>query len=315
MGVIKDTLKENYIFFVREMARLDEAIKSLPPGSISIKKIGNSTYYYRQWREGKRVKSVSLGAQPPSDLVEKIKRRKSLEEQRKSVLGEISVIARAVDTLHITAGEIIKLFSENKINVMLIGSYCLPVIRENLEFNLPTIKTQDIDFLVEQPYKGKKTDIETLLKPLGFSIGFNPDGSTYFNNGLYKVEFLTPEKGKGSEKAVTIDALKIKVTPLRFLQMLFDQQMVIKEEGYSYRIPSPWVLACHKVLIAGRRQSRAKKDKDLLQANALFREILKNAELNDKLISYIKTLPPKWRKVIKEHIAKRFSEDLPPSFM
>ena len=311
MSVIRNTLKDNYIFFVRELARLDEEIKALPSGSISVKKIGNSTYYYHQWREGKRVKSVSLGANPPSGLVEKINRRKSFEEQRKSVLSEISVIARAVDTLHITAAEIIKVFSENKINVMLIGSYCLPVIRENLAFNLPTIKTQDIDFLVATPYKGNNIDIEALLKPLGFSIGFNPDGSTYFTSGLYKVKFLTPEKGRGTDKAVAVDALKIKVTPLRFLQMLYDQQMIIKEEGYSYRIPSPWVLACHKILIAGRRQSSAKKDKDILQANALLREIFKKTELTGNLSSYIKTLPPKWKKIIKDHIAEQFPESLP----
>ena len=310
MSIIKNTLKENYIFFIRELSRLDEEIKALPPGSISIKKIGKSAYYYHQWREGKRVKSVSLGADPPSDLAEKINSRKSFEKQRKSVLNEISVIARAVDTLHITAGEIIKVFSENNINVMLIGSYCLPVIREKLKFNLPTIKTTDIDFLVKTPYKGKKTDVETLLKPLGFSIGFNPDGSTYFSNGLYKVEFLTPEKGRGMDKAITVDTLQIKVTPLRFLQMLFDQQMIIKEEGYTYRIPSPWVLACHKILIAGRRKSTAKKNKDILQANALLREIFKKTDLTEKLSSYIKTLPPKWRKIIKDHIAEQFTDSL-----
>ncbi len=310
MSVIKKTLKENYIFFVRELSRIDEEIKALPPGSISLKKIGTTTYYYHQWREGRRVRSVSMGANPSADLAEKINRRKSLEQQRKNVLGEISVIARAVNTLQITADEIIRVFSENKINVMLIGSYCLPVIREHLKFNLPTIKTQDIDFLVKTPYKGNKVDVEQLLKPLGFSIGFNPDGSTYFTNGLYKVEFLTPEKGRGSDRAVTVDSLKIKVTPLRYLQMLYDHQMIIKEEGYSYPIPSPWVLACHKILISERRKSSGKRDKDILQANALLRELLRKKDLTEKLFSYIKTLPPKWRKVIKDHTAAQFPESL-----
>ncbi len=308
MGVIKNTLKENYIFFVRDLARLDGEIKALPPGSISAKKIGQSTYYYHQWREGKRVKSVSLGADPPLDLEEKINRRKSLEKQRKGVLSEISLITRAVDTLHITAKEILKVFSENKIRVMLIGSDCLPVIKERLDFNLPTIKTQDIDFLVETPYKGKKTDIETLLKSLGFAIGFNPDGSTYFTNGLHKVEFLTPKKGRGTDNAINIDTLKIKVTPLRYLQMLFDQHMLIKEEGYSFHIPNPWVLACHKILISGRRQSSGKKDKDILQANALLRELIKKPDFTEKLFAYMRTLPPKWRKIIKDHIAGEFPE-------
>ena len=81
------------------------------------------------------------GTHPPSDLEEKVNRRKLSEKQRKTILSELSIIARTVDTLHITAGEIIKVFSENTINVMLIGSYCLPVIKEKHDFNLPTVKT------------------------------------------------------------------------------------------------------------------------------------------------------------------------------
>ncbi len=49
MGVVKNTLKDNYIFFVRELARLDDEIKVLPPGSIYFKKIGKPTFYYHQW--------------------------------------------------------------------------------------------------------------------------------------------------------------------------------------------------------------------------------------------------------------------------
>ncbi len=311
MGVVKNTLKENYIFFVRELARIDKEIRRLPAGNISAKKIGKSIYYYHQWREGKRVKSISLGTNPPSELTEQINRRKLLEKQRKDILAEISVIGKAVDTFSITAEEIIKVFSLNKVNVTLIGSYYLPVLKDNLKFSLPTIKTQDIDFLVDTPYKGGKVDIEELLKPLGFSLGFNPDGSTYFTNGLYKVEFLTPKKGKGTDKAVYVEPLKIKVTPLRFLQMLFDQQMKINEEGYSFRIPSPWVYACHKILISSRRQAKDKKEKDILQANAILREIFRNPDTTKKTLSYLKTLPSKWRKNIKDHISEHLPGVLP----
>jgi len=55
MSVVKKTLQENYIFFIRELTRIDEEIKKLPRGGISVKKIGKSTYYYHQWREGKRL--------------------------------------------------------------------------------------------------------------------------------------------------------------------------------------------------------------------------------------------------------------------
>ncbi|GFP33457.1 hypothetical protein HKBW3S42_01793 [Candidatus Hakubella thermalkaliphila] len=68
---------------------------------------------------------------------------------------------------------------------------------------------------------------------MGFSIAFNPDSSTYFTNGVFKIEFLTPEKGRGADKAVPIKLLNIKAMSLRYLQMLFDQQIDIKvEERY-----------------------------------------------------------------------------------
>jgi hypothetical protein len=42
MSIVRKTLEENYIFFVRELARIDEEIKKMPKGGISAKKIGRS---------------------------------------------------------------------------------------------------------------------------------------------------------------------------------------------------------------------------------------------------------------------------------
>lgn len=304
MSVIRKTLEENYIFFVRELTRINEEIKKLPAGNMSAKKIGKATYYYHQWREGKKVRSVSLGAGAPSDLIESINKRKLLENQRNEISDNIAVIARAIDIQRITAEEIIKIFSQSGIIMTLVGSYYLPVLKESFGFNLPTIKTQDIDFLVKMPYKGKAVDIESLLKPMGFSIAFNPDGSTYFTNGVFKIEFLTPEKGRGTDKAVPIKLLNIKAMSLRYLQMLFDQQINIKKEGYTYIVPSPWVFAYHKILISEKRKSKDKKEKDILQVNAILREVFKRPDTAKKALSYMETLPPKWKKDIKNYLFK-----------
>ncbi|MBI3599156.1 MAG: hypothetical protein HY097_00730 [Nitrospinae bacterium] len=88
---------------------------------------------------------------------------------------------------------------------LLIGSYCLPAYREALKFKLPTIKTQDVDFLVPYPYKGKKVNMGDILSGLGFSPEFHPDGSTYFTNGTFRIDFLIPEKGRGTDKATLIN--------------------------------------------------------------------------------------------------------------
>lgn len=308
MSVVKKTLEENYIYFIKELSRIDDEIRNLPRGSISAKKIGKTTYYYHQWREGKRVRSVSLGTEMPPELFQSINRRKVLEGQVKEITKEITVIAKAIDTQRVTVDDIIKIFSQNGLRIILIGSYCIPILKEELQFNLPTIKTQDIDFLLNAPYRGIDVDIESLLKPLGFSLGFNPDGSNFFTNGIFKIEFLTPQDNRGSDKAVYIKPLKISATPLRYLRMLFDQQMEVEKEGYKFIVPSPWILAYHKILIAKNRRAKDKKEKDMLQAIAILREIFKRPDELKNALSYLETLPPKWKSYIKGLLAEKMPD-------
>lgn len=303
VSIIKKTLEENYIFFIQELTRINEEISKLPKGNISAKKIGKSTYYYHQWREGRKIRSISLGKNLPVELIEGIKKRNLLEKQRKEILDEINIITRAIDTQRVTVEEILRIFSQNGVNVIPVGSYCLPILKDSLKLNLPTIKTQDIDFLVALPYKGEESDIESLLKPLGFLPGFNSDGSTYFSNGTFKIEFLTPEKGREKNNVIYIEPLKIKAVPLRFVQMLTDELIQIKRENYSYSVPSPWVFACHKILVSRKRRAKDKKEKDILQANAILREMFKNPGMAKKTTAYISSLPSKWKKEIKAHIA------------
>jgi hypothetical protein len=299
MNVTEKTLQENYIYFLRELSRINEEIETLPPGSITIKKIRNRDYYYHQWRAGKKVKSISLGKKPSPDLMEGIRRRQTLEERRREILANISVISRAIDIQRATVDEIVKAFSQSGIETVLMGSYVLPVIKEDLGFHLPTIRTQDVDFLVKAPYRGKAITIDSILRTLGFTKGFNRDGSTYFSNGMFRVEFFTPQKGRGSQDAVAIKSLKIKATPLRYVQMLLDQQMEIKREGYSFRVSRPWVFAFHKILISKRRLQGDKREKDMLQARALLVEIVKRPDMAGQARAYLESLPAGWKKEIR----------------
>ncbi len=84
--------------------------------------------------------------------------------------------------------------------------------------------------------------------------------------------------------------------------MLFDQQVKIEKEGYTFLIPSPWIFAYHKILISKKRKSSDKKGKDILQVNAILREISKRPEMVKKAVSYLETFPAKWKKDIKNYI-------------
>jgi hypothetical protein len=302
MPVVKNTFEENYLFFLRELSRINHELGHLPKGSLSVKKIGGIDYHYHQWREGKKVKSVSIGREASPDLIRKINRRKTLEAQKKEILDNLKVIVKVVDPQGVTVHEILRLFSQHKINALLIGSYCLPAYKDAFNMKLPTLRTQDVDFLVPQPYKGKKADMESILSDLGFSLGFNPDGSTYFTNGTFRIDFLTPEKGKGTDKAILIKELGIHAEPLRYMQMLFDDPIQVKSKDLKYSVPNPWIFAFHKILIMKSRKAPSKKDKDLLQVASILREIKARPREWGKSRQYLNRLPPRWQKIIKEQV-------------
>ena len=301
MGTVEDTLKEDYIYFLRELSRIENDLVFLPKGNISEKKIKNKTYYYHQWREGKKVFSKSLGTDHPSELAQAIQERKQLESQKSDISENLKTISKAVDIPQVTAEAVIEALSKAGIDYTLIGSQCLPILKSQLGMKLPSIRTHDIDFLVERPYKGKSADIESLLKPLGFQIGFQPDGSTYFTNGTFRVEFITPEKGKGDETSAPIKALGIRAEPLRFMQMLVDASVKIKRKDFSFNVPNPYTLAFHKILIGVRRKNPDKKKKDLMQAGALLREAV-NHGMEEDMVKYFDALPESWKKEIRKNL-------------
>jgi len=310
MGIIEDTLKEDYIHFLKELARMEEDIEKLPKGTITVKKIAGAVYYYHQWREGERVVSRSLGPSFPAQLSREIERRKMLEAQQKEVRENLATISRAIHIETVTAEAVIEILSRAGVRFVLAGSQIMPVLKEELEFDLPVIRTQDIDILIERPYRGKEADIEKSLAPLGFRIGFHPDGATYFTNGLFRVEFITPERGKGDESSVPVKPLGIRAEPLRYLQILEENPLNVKRKKYSFLVPNPVSLAVHKMLVAERRKDFAKKKKDLLQAKALLREIGKNRELAEEFRRYFASLPAGWRKKTKSALDELGYSDL-----
>ena len=165
--------------------------------------------------------------------------------------------------------DILRIFDENglwKEGIELIGSWCFQLYQKHYGVKKYPLRTTDIDFLIPFPYKGKtKLDLVEQLQMLGFRLGFNTDGSFFLRNAEMKIEFLSPEKGPGSEKAFNIEKLSLKTTPLRFLDMLLKDKIVVKEGNLNICIPSPLNFCIHKLLIAQRRRKESKKLNDIMQ--------------------------------------------------
>ncbi|MEA3493055.1 MAG: GSU2403 family nucleotidyltransferase fold protein [Candidatus Margulisiibacteriota bacterium] len=197
--------------------------------------------------------------------------------------------------------KILKVFDENHLwdrGIELIGSWCFILYQKHFGVKPFPLRTVDIDFLIPLPYKAKeKIDLIGLLEPLGFKTGFNSDGSIYLWSADLKIEFLTAERGRGTDKAKEIKNLSLKAIPLRFVDMLFKNPVLVKEEGVKISIPNPAVFAVHKILISDRRKKPEKKHKDLEQAL----HVLEAIDLDDVKHIY-HTFPKTWRKSILDSL-------------
>lgn len=178
--------------------------------------------------------------------------------------------------------------------VELIGSWCFYLYQRHLGVKPYPFKTQDIDFLLPYPYRGRvKVDLIEELKRLGFRHDFRPDGSIYLWNAELRIEFLIPERGRGRDKAVEIKTLAVKAMPLRFVDMLLRHPISITEGGAAVSVPDPAAFCLHKLIVANRRKRPESRQKDLEQALHVA-PIVKEAILK----RIYQELPKTWQRII-----------------
>ncbi|MFH1359815.1 MAG: GSU2403 family nucleotidyltransferase fold protein [Candidatus Omnitrophota bacterium] len=205
--------------------------------------------------------------------------------------------------------EILKVFYDNGLfdeGVELIGSWCFQLYQKHLGAQSFPLITQDIDFLIPNPFRGKNhSGFIDQLENLGFNVDFKSDGSIYLWNAELKIEFITPEKGRGTNSSIKIRKLGINAIPLRFVALLCDNPVSIVEDGMKILVPRPANFCLHKLIVASRRKKVDKYLKDLQQAICTS-VIVDKAELLDLFNS----LPKKWRVAIIQMV-DRSKDELP----
>jgi len=110
-------------------------------------------------------------------------------------------------------------------DLVLVGSWCVYFYKDWFEYGdeLSAIRTTDIDFLIPTPPRIKSpTDIPNLLSPMGFTIDIRGQRYMRLQHPEMVIDFLVPEKGKGTDVSFPIKDLGINATPLRFLNLLLD---------------------------------------------------------------------------------------------
>ncbi len=133
--------------------------------------------------------------------------------------------------------------------------------------------------------------------------------TAYVARGGLRVDFLTPNEGRETDTPRHLPALQTDAQPLRFLDFLIhDPQpaVLLHEAGVYVQVPGPERYAVHKLILAGRRASgAAKREKDLLQAEALL-EVL--AERRPKALQLAwqeaSQRGPTWRRLLAEGVGE-----------
>lgn len=188
-------------------------------------------------------------------------------------------------------------------HVVLIGSWCLLAYEDYFksERYSPSIRTRDIDILVPVPHTfDRKVDIEELLKDLDFVTSFNGrDGYMQFVHSDLMLEFIVPERGRGSDKPFLIPDLGINAQPLRFMDFLASNIIRLKFAGVKVSVPHPVNFSLLKIIVSMRRNRLVKKENDMRQAIEVLRALIQKGE-EDNLRKVFLSCPITWqRKIIK----------------
>lgn len=206
-------------------------------------------------------------------------------------------------------GHILKVFADNNLfeeGVELIGSWCFKLYQKHLGAEEFPLKTIGIDFLIPTPYHGKEhANFIEQLEKLGFHRDFKRDGSLFLWNADLKIEFITPEKGRGVDDAIKIRKLSISAMPLRFVGLLLDNPITIVDDGIKILVPNPANFCLHKLIISSRRRKIDKSIKDLQQA--ICTSVIVDRQEIRKLFD---SLPKKWRQAILRML-ERAKQELP----
>lgn len=201
---------------------------------------------------------------------------------------------------------------------VLVGTVAFQTYAGLLGTKLPgtAIMTQDSDFAQFKAISDSVGDslppilqtlktVDETFEPVATLDG--PAAVAFSNQQKYRVEFLTPNRSKdeyGSRPAAMPALGGASAQPLRYLDFLIHEpvwSVILHRGGVPVRVPQPARYAVHKLIVSTQRpaQSRAKADKDLIQASILIEalSVRRSFELGEAL-HIAEASGPKWKAAI-----------------
>ena len=97
MNLILSTILQEKERIDRMLAKYREELETLPKGTISEKKAGQSTYFYLKYREGKKVISRYIPQKDVDAVREQVEKRRHIETMIRSMQEERAIAEKALE--------------------------------------------------------------------------------------------------------------------------------------------------------------------------------------------------------------------------
>lgn len=195
---------------------------------------------------------------------------------------------------------------------VLVGSWCMYFYKDyfsTISYS-PSIRTKDIDFLVPLPVKSKKKiDIVRLLKDEGFIVTFNNSGYMRLEHPELMIEFLVPERGRGTDKPYPLPQFGVNAQALRFLDFLIQNAIEIESNGIRIKIPHPAAFGLHKLIISKRRKTEEKLLKERREALNILGTLIEQGE-SGTIKAMFNSMPGSWRKKVLDSLTESDDKDI-----
>ena len=190
-------------------------------------------------------------------------------------------------------------------DIVLVGSWCTVFYKDFFASKkyITSLTTRDMDLLIPQPRAIKaKVDIAELLKDLGFIVGFTgSQGYIRLEHPQLIVEFLVPERGKGSDKPYSLPQLGLNAQALRFLEFLSQDTIKSKVGSINVTLPHPANFALHKLVVMGRRPKAEKQAKDKDAAIKILNALI-DSEQSNTIRNAFQAMPKRWQGMVKKQL-------------
>jgi hypothetical protein len=258
-------------------------------GAFTAKTINGRRYWYFQSSAAGVRKQRYVGPEAP-DLLERIAHHREARNDERERRSLVSTLVRSFGMPRPLpeVGAIIDALAKAgvfRLRGVLVGTVAYQAYSAMLGGKLPAaaLQTGDVDIAqfknISLAVDDKTPPVLDVLRQADKSFRpvptiYGDHVTSYTAKSGFRVDFLTPNEGRETDKPQRLAALQTDAQPLRFLDFLIhdpEPAVICHGPGIYVNVPSPHRYAVHKLMVAQRRpEGAAKRDKDIRQADALL---------------------------------------------